>query len=130
MFFLKKYKFLILFTLIFCLLPFVIYYFERATGMLPSMEEYYEPGGLGFGANHGPWRNGDGPEMFLMHLPLFSMAIVTIVFFFREVVNLFDHGNHENGKYRITEIGYLLLLLFIQFCFWLLQLIHLGWTVD
>lgn len=92
-------------SVLFAILPFLIYGAERLIGMLPSEEAWYSSD-----ANHGPWRWGW--ESLFVYYPTIILLILNIFFLLKPSRNK-----------RLIVIS-------IQLVSLAFQLYFLTWTID
>jgi hypothetical protein len=111
----KSIKVLLIATVIFSIVPFIIYYYQIMTGILPDPDVWY------LSSNHGPWRGG--LEGLLVFKPLFILILISIFYLFKNVL-----------KYREIKdkkiLAWLCFLLVIQILSVILQLLVMTWTID
>lgn len=107
----KQTKYLYLLTSIFGIAPFIVYFWERAKGILPSENVWYDQI-----TNHGPWR--EGWEGFLVFDPILILIFITVAILL------------GNNSLKDAEKKYISVLLALQILTFLLQLFVLTWTID
>lgn len=97
-------------TIVFGSLPFIIYLFQRNTGLLPGEIEWYRSG-----VNHGPWRYN--AEAITIFFPILVLAVVSVGLFF------FKHVKRE-------DFWKICCILVMQLAFLVAQFYWLTWTID
>jgi uncharacterized membrane protein YhaH (DUF805 family) len=101
-----------IFTVIVAAAPFVIYFYQRYVGILPSAEEWYSQGN-----NHGPWRyTAAGFSLFYPIVAAIAVAVVEAI-------------KGSDSRYpKAIVIG--MLLVALQVVALGVQFYALWWTVD
>lgn len=100
-------------TIVFGLLPFIIYFVERSMGWIPDVATWYAAG-----VNHGPWRSA--PEGLTIIYPLVLLIATTLV--------MSAYKSWKSKELRPLLIG--IALVIVQTLALFAQMYFLTWTID
>jgi hypothetical protein len=95
-------------TIFYGVLPFAIYFYQDAMGMLPDPNTWF------YESNHGPWR---------YELAGFTVAYPMLALFLGSFIASFLEAKR-------STIAWWVLLLLVQIAIFLTQFIYLTWTID
>lgn len=112
----KTTRYLTISTIMFSVLPFLVYCFEVSKNILPDPDIWY-------GANnHGPWREGSWEGLILLK-PLVFLILITFVFLIKRIIK-----TEQVSKKK--EIIFFVGLILVQIIMLFLQLFVMAWTID
>lgn len=105
---------LIFMTVVIGVIPFIVYFYQRATGLLPSREDYQLEK-----YRHGPWYLIELVDIYAMYL--ISCFLFGLVLYIVFSLPFFRRKKAAKSSLILATVSFFILILFS---------ITIGWTID